>query len=223
MKNEGVVPGSLALLKAAFELARDALPSRRRLRYGDLDFDWDHRVDTTWSNLSLRTRLREVLLGRQYQPTDALTFHALMAHLTIDFRSFTFVDLGCGKGRALLLASGYPFRRIVGVEVLPELFAIARLNAAKYSSAQQQCRVIDTWCGDARDYTLPPDPVVIFMFDPFPPAILREMLARIEQSVRDTPREVWIAYQNPVSAKVLVESVAFRQVAGTLQYAIFRN
>ena len=217
----GVVRTVAALLKGAFEIARDYWPSRRRMRFGDMDFDWDHRVDTTWANLPLATRIREVLAGRPYQPSDPLTFHEMMAPLAINFREFTFVDLGSGKGRALLMASDYPFRRIIGVELLPELAEIARENVRTYSSERQQCRNFELHCGDARKFQLPAEPLVVFLFDPFPAEILREVLIGIERSVRESPRKVVVAYQNPVSEKVVEEFAGFHKIAGTIAYAIF--
>jgi SAM-dependent methyltransferase len=218
----GVVRTVAALLKGAFEIARDYWPSRRRMRFGDMDFDWDHRVDTTWANLPLATRIREVLAGRPYQPSDPLTFHEMMSQLAIDLRDFTFVDLGAGKGRALLMASDYPFRKIIGVELLPELEAIAQQNVRKYSSDRQQCRNFEVHCGDARLFQLPPEPLVIFLFDPFAEDILRRVIEGIAQSVREAPRKVYVAYQNPVSEGVLKEFPSVRKIAGTIAYAIYQ-
>lgn len=223
LARQGVLRTLANLGKGAFEIARDRLPSRRRLRYGDTDFDWEYHVDTTWSNVPLRTRLREVFAGRAYQPSDPGIFHEIMSRLAIDFRQFTFVDLGSGKGRALLLASDYPFRRIVGVELLPELHAIARANVGKYASQHQQCREFELQCGDARDYLLPPTPLVIFLFEPFPEDILRDVIARIERSLRQVPRNMFLIYQNPVSEELLSDLPCFRKIAGTLQYAIFET
>lgn len=217
----GVLRTSAELVRGAFEIACDRLPWRRRLRYGDMDFDWDHRVDTTWSNLAVGTRFREVLAGRGYQPSDPLTFHEMMAQLAIDFHGFTFVDLGSGKGRALLMASDYPFRRIIGVELLPELHAIAGENVRQYSSPRQQCRNFELHCGDARPFQLPPEPLVVFIFDPFPQDILREVIAGVERSVREAPRKVYLAYQNPISERMVAEFSGFRRIAGTIAYAIF--
>jgi hypothetical protein len=219
----GLLRTSAAMVKGAFEIARDHLPWRRRMRFGDIDFDWDYRVDTTLSNLPLGTRIREVLAGRAYQPSDPLTFHEMMAQLPIDFRNFTFIDLGSGKGRALLMASDYPLRRILGVELLPELHAIAEENVRKYSSPRQQCRNFELHCGDARRFQLPPEPLVVFIFDSFPEDILREVIAGVERSVREAPRKVYLAYQNPVSERVLAEFSGLRKIAGTIQYAIFET
>jgi SAM-dependent methyltransferase len=212
-----------ALATGAFEIARDYLPSRRRLRYGDMDFDWDYRIDTTWSNIGLRTRIREVLAGRAYQPSDPRIFHEIMAQLPIGFREFTFIDLGSGKGRALLLASDYSFRRIVGVELLPELHAIALTNVTKYSSQRQQCREFELHCADARDFELPKEDLIIFFFEPFPEDILRDVIARVERSLRKAPRRMFLIYQNPVAERIIAEFPTFRKIAGTIQYAIFQS
>ena len=219
----GVLRTVAALGKGAVEIVRDCLPSRRRLRYGDLDFDWDFRVDTTWSNIRLRTRIREVLAGRAYQPSDPVIFHEIMSRLPIDFRSFTFVDLGSGKGRALLLASDYPFRRIVGVELLPELHAVAQTNIRTYHSERQQCRAFELHCADARAYQLPQEPLVVFFFLAFPEEVLRDVINGLERSLREASRKLFLVYQNPISEPVIARFPLFQKIAGTIQYAIFES
>src|SRR5271166_6630819 len=110
-----------------WEFARDSLPSRRRQRYGDVDYDWDHRVDTTSATVGWRDRLLG-LLNSPYQPTDPALFHEMLESLNIDCREFVFVDIGSGKGRVLLMAADYPFQRVIGVELLPELHRVAQAN-----------------------------------------------------------------------------------------------
>ncbi|MFB3916983.1 MAG: hypothetical protein ACE14M_09645 [Terriglobales bacterium] len=207
-----------------FNLLRDYMPARRRLRYGDIDFDCDFGVDTTWANVTLGTRLREILAGRQYQPTDPPLFREIITGLEIEYPEFTFVDLGSGKGRGLLLASEFPFRRIVGVELLPELHAIAQQNVRKFTSPAQRCNTFELWCGDARQFTFPPEPSVIFMFDPFSGHVLREVLANLGRSVEQRPRELIVIYQNPVQEEAFIKAAPFlKKTAGTIQYALFRN
>ena len=151
--------GSFRYLADQFvECVKDSLPERRRSRFGDIDYDCDHAVDTTWARLPLSVRLREVFSERLYQPTVEEEFAAIMQHLaTVDFATYTFIDLGSGKGRALLLAAMYPFARIVGVEVQPELDAIARQNIERFDEPGQQCHKIESVCADAREYQLSAD------------------------------------------------------------------
>src|SRR5947209_15968467 len=136
---------------AFYRFVRDLLPDRRRSRYGDLDFDFDHSVDTTRANVSLRTQFTAALVGHQYFATEPLLFEEIMQALPVRFEEFTFIDLGSGKGRTLLMASGWPFRRIVGVEFIPELDTIAKQNISTYSSETQKCRNVESICLDARD------------------------------------------------------------------------
>ncbi len=219
----GVLGAAGMLIKGALEIARDQLPARRRARYGDIDFDWDYRVDTTWANLSLGTRVRELFTERSYQPSDPLAFHEMMSRLPIRFSDFTFLDLGSGKGRALLMASDYPFRRIIGVELLPELHAVAQENVRQYRSARQKCRNFELHCGDARRFPLPPEPLVIFLFNPFPDDILREVVGGAERSRNEAPRKIFVAYQNPVSEGLMQDFPWLRRLGGTIQYAIFES
>jgi hypothetical protein len=213
--------GTLARLsRGGFELLRDSLPARKRLRFGDIDYDFDHRVDTTWSNVSFATRVREVFAGRGYQPTDPFIFREMMEQVRADLREFTFVDLGSGKGRALLLASEYPFRRIIGMELLPELHRVAEENI-RHLPTTDQAR-FELSCGDARQFVFPAEPLFVYLFDPFPAEVLAEVIAKLEQSMRATPRPVVVAYQNPVSEAVIARSRALKKIAGTMQWALFR-
>lgn len=197
------------------------MPSRRQLRYGDLQFDFDNRVDTTWSNVRLRTRVREVFAGEPYQPIEPEQFHGMMADLDIDCSEFTFIDLGSGKGRALLLASEYPFRHIIGVEILPELHQIALQNVERFDSERQRCSSIECWCGDARDYVFPPDPAFLYLFNPFFEPILERVLLSLEQSVRQKPRRVLLVYVNPISEHLFSKAGWLKKIAGTHQYSAY--
>jgi len=190
--------GSLGRLPVlAWEFVRDSLPSRRQQRYGDVDYDWDYRVDTTAATVDWRNRLLG-LLHSPYQPTDPALFHGLLAELKIDFRKFVFVDIGSGKGRVLLMAAEYPFRRIIGIELLPALHRIAEENIRKYKSASRQCFEIEALCDDAREFRFPPDPLVVYLFNPLPEAGLRELLSNLEGSLQQTPRPVYVIYHNPL-------------------------
>jgi SAM-dependent methyltransferase len=200
----------------------DSLPSRRRQRFGDVDYDWDHRVDTTGATVSWRDRLLG-LLHSPYQPTDPALFVEMLASLAIDFRDFTFIDIGSGKGRTLLMASDYPFRRIIGIELLPELHRVARENIAKYKSDSQRCFAIEPICGDAREFVFPLEPTVVYLFNPLPEAGLVQLLANLEQSLREHPRPLIAIYHNPVLEHVLANNKWLKKTGGTHQYSIFRS
>jgi SAM-dependent methyltransferase len=211
-----------ALLSDLFYFLRDSTPERRRARFGDLDFDFDYHVDTTASNLAPATRLAGAAAGAGYQPTDPDLFRAMLGQLEIDFPRFTFVDLGSGKGRALLLASEYPFHRIVGVELLPELHRIALDNIAKYGAAAQTSLPIESLCLDAREFEFPLDPTVLYLFNPLPEAALASVLKRFSASLATHPREAYVLYANPILEHLLSTSLHWIRLAGNEQYALYR-
>jgi predicted RNA methylase len=195
--------GTLRYLSSQFvECVKDSLPERRRSRFGDIDYDCDHAVDTTWARLPFSVRLREVFSERLYQPTAEEEFAAIMQHFTgLDLSSYTFIDLGSGKGRALLHAAMFPFARIVGVEVQPELDAIARANIERFERPGQLCRQIESLCADAREYRFPASNLALYLFNPFPDYVLREVLANLVESARLHPRRIFVLYNAPFEAQ----------------------
>jgi SAM-dependent methyltransferase len=212
------------LFAALWEFVRDSTPARLRQRYGDADYDWDHRVNTTSAAVGWRDRLLGVFHS-PYQPTEPALFHemihALAQHANLKFADFTFLDFGSGKGRTLLMASDYPFRRIVGVELLPSLHRIAQENLRQYKCESQQCFSLESICADATAFPFSDEPLVIYLFNPFPESGLRRVIANIEQSLRDHPRPVYVLYHNPLLEHVLSESVALKKIGGTHQYSIY--
>jgi SAM-dependent methyltransferase len=221
---EGSGAATRQLLSALVEFVRDSTPERRRQRYGDAEFDWDHRVDTTSAAVGWRERLLGVFHS-PYQPTESALFHemigALCARSGFDFRDFVFIDLGSGKGRTLLMASDYPFRRIVGVELLPALNRAALDNLSKYRSESQKCFFVESICADATEFAFPAEPTVLFLFNPFPEADLRRVIANLERSLREHPRRVYVLYHNPLLERVLEESAALEKIGGSHQYAVY--
>ncbi len=221
---EGGNAATRQLLSAVWEFVLDSTPERRRQLYGDSEYDWDYRVNTTSAALGWRERLLGVFHS-PYQPTESVLFHemldALRQQIHSEYRDFVFLDLGSGKGRTLLMASDYPFRRIVGVELLPALHQAALDNLNKYRSESQKCFALESICADATEFPFPAEPTVLYLFNPFPEAGLRRMIAHLEQSLRAHPRAVYVLYHNPLLEHVLSESAGLRRVAGTHQYSIY--
>lgn len=220
----GLFVATRELMGVLWEFLRDSTPSRLRSRFGDADYDWDYRVNTTSGAVGWRDRLLGVLHS-PYQPTEPALFHemldALAEQARTGFSEFMFVDLGSGKGRTLLMASDYGFRRIIGVELLPALHEIAQQNLAAYKNDAQKCFTLKSICGDATKFALPEEPLVIYLFNPFPEAGLRRTLANLRQSLDAKPRAVYVLYHNPQLEHVLAGSGFLNKIGGTHQYSIF--
>jgi SAM-dependent methyltransferase len=129
-----------------------------------------------------------------------------------EWSEYTFLDLGSGKGRALMLASRFPFRAILGVEIVPELVRIARQNLAHFSAPWQKCQTFEVREGDAATFELPSTPLVIYLYHPFAKPVLDAFLANLEGSLRKHPRPVWLLYFNPQLDAVIARRNALERV-----------
>jgi len=215
-----VLSASVRTASRFLHYLRDSTPERRRRRYGDMEYDWEHRVNTTSGSVDWQERLLGVFHS-PYQPTDADLFREMMASLPIDFSQFTFIDLGSGKGRTLLMASEYAFRKIMGVELMAGLHQIALENLSAYKSDSQKCFAIEAICGDAADFPFPDEALVLYLFNPLPESSLKRVLARLEESLKAYPRPLYVLYHNPLLEGVVSESTGLTKVQGTHQYSLY--
>jgi SAM-dependent methyltransferase len=201
----------------------ESTPDRRRRRYGDVQYDWDFPVDTTSATVSFRNRLLG-MFHSAYQPTEPALFEEIMAAIPIDDPStFLFLDLGSGKGRTLMMASEYPFHRILGVELLPDLNQIAQENIRKFKSNNQHCFNIGSICLDAQEFVFPNDQTVVYLFHPFPESVLEKVLDNLNKSLVFSAREMFIVYVNPLLESLLSKNKALKKIAGTNQYVIYKH
>lgn len=108
----------------------------------------------------------------------------------------TFVDIGAGMGRAVLLAAEMPFKRVVGVEMHPALVRIARRNLTvwrKAGRARAPMRVVQA---DAAGFEFPAGPCVAFLFNPFGAVVMRRFLRHLAESFADQPERLDLLYVN---------------------------
>jgi predicted RNA methylase len=110
---------------------------------------------------------------------------------------FSFVDVGAGMGRAMLLAAEYPFRKVEGIELNPVLAGIARRNAAKWCSAGRARAPMRIACSDAVEIRLPQGPCLVFLFNPFGASVMRRLLVRLAEAFRGRPGQLDLLYVNP--------------------------
>lgn len=109
---------------------------------------------------------------------------------------FVFVDMGAGMGRAMLLASQLPFKRVEGIELNPVLAGIARRNAAKWRAAGRTATPMRIICGDVLEHRFAKDPCMIFLFNPFGASVMRRVLVRLAQIFAERPGELDLLYVN---------------------------
>lgn len=160
-----------------------------------------------------------------YDPIPFTQVEKLFAALPIDPREYAFIDLGCGKGVALILAVEGGFQAVIGVEFDPRLTAIATRNVERVHALLPASRTTDKVNSDAAEYQFPMVPSIIFMANPFGEKTMRAVLRNIEDSFTEHPRNLFIAYYNPVEREVLKSSprlisMRIRQVPS--RFAIYK-
>ncbi len=127
-------------------------------------------------------------------------------------KDFTFVDVGAGMGRAVLLAAEMPFKAVVGVELHPGLAAIAKRNLTVWRKAGRARSPMKIICEDAVEFQWPAGPCVAFLFNPFGAAVMRRMLKGIAKSFKERDGELDLLYVNNEQEWVLEAQVRQGQV-----------
>lgn len=108
----------------------------------------------------------------------------------------SFLDLGSGKGRMVLLAARHPLRRVVGVEISPELAEISRANLRR-AAPHLRCPRVEIVTADTAFYSVPREIGIVHMFNPFRGTVLTATLRRLLDSIDRAPRTVTLIYTNP--------------------------
>lgn len=187
-------------------------------------FDERYKVDTdTWVALSdFSISSPNYAYGQEYAPITVQLFQDALSRVPIDHSRFTFIDLGSGKGRGLLLAAAFPFHKIIGVEFVDTLHRIAIDNLRIYTGPRL-CPDIELVCMDATLFPLPNKPLFILLFNPFVGPTMAHVLRNIEESLRAFPREVIVLYAKPLMASAFAASPCLTEIVTHENYRIYRS
>jgi predicted RNA methylase len=130
----------------------------------------------------------------RYEPTPPDCFNHLLDAAGLGCRAdYTFIDVGSGKGRVLLLAALAGFERVIGIELGEELHQAACRNIAAMKERLGRAE-LSSVRADAAGYQLPLQPTICFLNNPFDTAVLDRLLDNIEASLATHPRPFTIVY-----------------------------
>lgn len=132
-----------------------------------------------------------------------------------------FIDLGSGMGRVVLMAARYPFRRVIGVELSPQLHAAAESNLAA-ADKRLRCQDVRFECANAVDYEVPDDVTIVFLNNPFTGEVFDAAVQSVLRSHDRRPRPMRVIYRHPVEHDRLMATSRF-EVAGEWQRGAWRN
>lgn len=196
--------------------AAGALASRIRERFFPTPapthhFDLRHGVDT--SGLLYTRKLRSGHANdphiTAYYGTSPSLFRGViarwqqtLANTPCQLSDFTLIDVGCGKGRVLLMASDLPFRRVLGIELNPGLAATASENLARWNASRHACADITVLNADALATPLPDSPALLYLYNPFDEHVMQPLLHRLRAACRTRTTPIDILYIHPVHAEL---------------------
>jgi SAM-dependent methyltransferase len=173
-------------------------------------FDERYGVDTGGliGGGELRSGHRNDVFNTAYYGMAPSRFQWVMEHWIGDqthaaLEDSSFVDLGCGKGRAVMMASEFCFREVVGVELHAGLAGIAEANVASWTAAGRAVCPVRIVCGDATEFAFPEGPCLLYLFNPFAAPVMKRLVERIEEDFRERPGMLDLIYFNPEAGELL--------------------
>lgn len=198
--------------------------------HGATDHLWDilHGTETTRRipAQDLETNSDNKDQSQSYGASRARPLMKLFERVGLS-RESGFVDLGCGKGRVLMIAVLYGFRRVTGVEFSEPLCELAGRNLEAFSRRRKREFPAAIVHSDVVHYAIQSDDTVFFLYDPFGAKVLAQVLDNLLQSVRAHPREIFVIYNSPRHHDVMGNCDLFSdhrhfEVGGS-EYCIYGN
>jgi SAM-dependent methyltransferase len=187
-------------MRMRYEIFVHPIKTLRRLRYHYFEsaYDWWLGIETKHS----ASDAREVSDADPYDPTEPKYLLWAFRNLPIEAREYSFVDFGSGKGRALIAAAKHPFLQVVGVEHSRDLHQAAMVNIR--SAKRMKCTSISSVCMDAKEFSIPQTPCVLYFYNPFKGETMDRVLSNIQESLLRSPRPLFLVYVHPVLHDVLI-------------------
>lgn len=186
--------------------------SRKRLKNGDVvgtaktiawsirERYYEQRYDISSSAPVPVDKLgTDAATSEDYDPTSYLILRKIFRRLwnRRKVNDHAFLDAGCGKGRVTRVAAAYPYRKIIGIELSPELAQVARRNV-RQCRERNGCRDIEILQANAAAFEIPDTVGTVFLYNPFRGVIMDSFMENLHRSVGRVPREIVLVFVNPI-------------------------
>jgi len=164
--------------------------------------------------------------GHLYQPSSSVIFEKAMNELPFSLNGKVFLDIGSGKGRALILAAEAGFKKVIGVEYAAELNDMAHTNIERVRSRFPDTEFV-LHEGDALEYDIAEEVDVIYLFNPFDEEALSGLLEKVKPAF-ERSKTLHLIYVHPVHCAVLEKQLGkprtiIKNQKCTAEVAVFVN
>jgi SAM-dependent methyltransferase len=184
------------------------------LRYvvSDLFFDLRYGVSTIntvmLDELEIDSPNKEH--GRYYEGTNTYIFKQVFSHVDIDVANSCLIDFGSGKGKAMFLAAGWGFPKVIGVEFSIELVEICRKNLEIFKRTSKTKADFEIIHMDAAEYEIPAEANLLLFSNPFDEVLIEKVIGNILKSLEESPREIVVVHMYPQGNMAFARHPRFR-------------
>lgn len=174
-------------LRIALFTLKEELKGERKYRINSTSYSKLSRYQLTGNQLAHAT---------EYMPVNYFTLEQLFHHLPHDARKGIFLDIGCGKGRAMCVAAAAGFKQVAGIDFAKQLIDAAEINLHQTKELHPSLEYNLFW-KDVEGLEIEQQVRTIFLFNPFDERLMQTVIQKINESLRLSPRTIYIMYASP--------------------------
>lgn len=191
--------------------------------YKEKKFDLKYGIETRHHILpkNLKVESKNKQDACSYAPIHINNFYASMKDLNIRYEDYIFIDVGAGKGRALLLAFDFPYKELIGIEFSKEIYDIATDNINKFKSIHNRSHNFKLLYMDATQYSFPEENIVLFLYNPFHGQVLKNFIENLRKHAEMTEKDFIIIYHYPMFSDLYDEQNFLELKISTNEYNIY--
>ncbi len=139
----------------------------------------------------------------EYTPMGYHALFSVLRRIPLAVSDVSFLDYGSGKGRAIVVAATFPFRRVVGVDMSENLNRVARANIERMR--HKKAGAVEVLQCNAREYEVGEEINLIYCFNAFLGDTLEQVVKNILVSHKRWPRTIYIVYFNKVHFERIID------------------
>jgi len=140
-----------------------------------------------------------------YQATNYFLIEHAFDFLKNEEVNLHLVDYGSGKGRIMVVAAYYGFKKITGIDFSKSLCNEAEINIEKIKLGFPSVD-FEIICDDAVNYSIKNDDTVFFFFNPFDEVVMLQVVKNILASLKKNERKIYVVYVNPLHQEIFLSA-----------------
>ncbi|GAC1419238.1 MAG: hypothetical protein NVS1B13_18450 [Flavisolibacter sp.] len=151
-----------------------------------------------------------------YLPSNYILLKRVFKKINTYPHNGSFLDIGCGKGRAMMVAAYFGFTDIQGIDISEQLCQHARYEWEKQAALFLNTRM-QIISADATQYPIAPQSQTIFLYNPFQQPLIDLLITRITESIRKESRTIYLIYLNPLYKQSFI-TAGFKEIYKTTRF-----